>query len=138
VGKKEFVVVDEKEEKKQYDNIMYLIFNPDSKRLAYAAKVRDKWFVVEDNKEEGKQYDSIGDFIFFNSEWTYFGYIQQDNNKRGYIFMYGHIGDCFIKLVKEERIVFSSSDSFHYLAKKESSIYLAEETIREVAKKIHE
>ena len=44
--------------------------SPDSKRVAYAAGVGDKWFVVVDGKEE-KQYDGIvtigGGRIVFDS-----------------------------------------------------------------------
>ena len=46
--------------------------SPDSKRVAYAAKVGSKWFVVVDGKEE-KQYDGIitiggGKIIFDSSD----------------------------------------------------------------------
>ena len=66
--------------------------SPDSKRVAYGAKVGNKWFVVVDGKE-GKQYD---------------------------------------KVVTEGcgRIIFDSSDRFHYFALNGSSIYFVDETIK--------
>jgi len=46
-GDKWFVVVDGKEEEKQYDGIGTIIFSPASKRLAYTAQVGNKRFIVE-------------------------------------------------------------------------------------------
>jgi hypothetical protein len=58
VGDKQFVVVDEREEK-QYDGITTVpLFSPDSRRVAYVAGVGDKQFVVVNGREE-KQYDAI-------------------------------------------------------------------------------
>jgi hypothetical protein len=67
------VVVDRKEEK-QYDGIGQgsPLFSPDSKRVAYGARVGNKWCVVVDRKEE-KHYDGIvtkreGSIIFDSAE----------------------------------------------------------------------
>jgi dipeptidyl aminopeptidase/acylaminoacyl peptidase len=45
----------------EYDAILQgsLIFGPDSKRLAYAAKKGPKWLVVVDGREAGAEYDRI-------------------------------------------------------------------------------
>ena len=53
------MVVNERDER-QYDDIASgtLVFSPDSKRVAYGARLDDKWFVVVNGKD-GKQYDDI-------------------------------------------------------------------------------
>jgi hypothetical protein len=67
------VVVDGKEQK-QYDGTGSLVFSPDSKHVAYAAKADNKWFVVVDGKE-GKSYDELvtqASIIFDSPESLHF------------------------------------------------------------------
>ena len=66
-----FVVVDGKEGEK-YDGIGAgtLIFSADSQRVAYGARVGDKWFVVVDGKI-GRRYNVIvrgGEVVFDSSD----------------------------------------------------------------------
>ncbi len=70
-----------------------IIFSPDSKQVAYAARLGyNRWAVILDGKEE-KPYDLV-----FN--------------------------------IGGSRIVFDSSDSFHYLVRKGYEIYLVEEKMK--------
>ncbi|MFH1031216.1 MAG: hypothetical protein V1767_01395 [Chloroflexota bacterium] len=54
-------------ERKQYEKIGYATFSPDSKRLAYAAAVNNKWVAVIDGVEGVKQYDDIK-FLTFSPD----------------------------------------------------------------------
>ena len=74
-----FVVVDGVEGK-QYDEIKSLRFSQDSKRLAYPAKIDDKWVVVVDGVE-GKQYDDLGLFIYLNTDNNTLVYPARINDK---------------------------------------------------------
>ena len=77
-----------------YDGIAEgsIVFCPDSQKIAYWAKVDDKWSVFINGKD-GKKYDRV---------------ISGGG----------------------EKIIFDSSDKFHYLAIKDSNIYLVEEIIK--------
>jgi hypothetical protein len=71
VGKKQFVVIDGKEEK-QYDKISSLSFSSDNIHMAYVAWAGRKKLVVIDGKEE-KQYDGMlrGSIIKFNPNGSF-------------------------------------------------------------------
>ena len=68
---KQVVAVVDGKEGKGYDDIVGLVFSPDGRRIAYAAKEGAKQFVVVDGKEE-RGYDAIvGDrqeLIVFDSD----------------------------------------------------------------------
>ena len=131
MGNKWFVVVDGKEEK-QYDRIgSGSLFSPDSKRVAYGAKVGNKQFVVVDGKEE-KQYDSIlGAGPVFSPDSQRVGYAAQVGNKRCVV-VDGKEGKQYDSIVYlgGGKIMFDSADSLHYLALKGGGIYLVEERIQ--------
>jgi len=78
------VVVDGKEGK-QYDDVEGFIFSPDSKRLAYKARMRNKAFVVVDG-EEGKQYYRLAaePIIFDSSDSLH--YLASKEDERGSYF----------------------------------------------------
>jgi hypothetical protein len=105
--------------------------SPDGKRVAYGARVGNKWFVVVDGKEK-KQYDGIGKgSLIFSPDGKRVAYGAE-------------VGDKWFVVVdgKEEkqyddplfwaggRIVFDSPDGLHYLAREGSKIYLVEEKIK--------
>ena len=105
--------------------------SPDSKRVAYAAGVGDKWFVVVDGKEE-KQYDGIGEGTpIFSPDSKRVAYAAQVGNKR-FVVVDGKEEKQYdgIVTIGGGRIVFDSSDSLHYLALKGKGIFLVEERIK--------
>jgi formylglycine-generating enzyme required for sulfatase activity/Tol biopolymer transport system component len=70
-GSRWAVVVDGKEDQKQYDEIRSLTFSPDGRRLAFAARRGEgaaaRWSVVVDGREE-KAYDAIVDGPVFSPD----------------------------------------------------------------------
>jgi hypothetical protein len=128
VGDKWFVVVDGKEEK-PYDSILEgtPIFSPDSQQVAYGAQVGDKRFVVVDARE-GKQYDGITAGPIFSPDSQRVAYGAKLGDKQ-FVVVDGKEGKPYDAIVSEGRIIFDSTDSFHYLAAKGDGIYLVEERI---------
>jgi hypothetical protein len=97
----------------------------------YAAQSGNKWFVVVDGKEE-KQYDGIGDTPFFSPDSKHLIYVAMIGNKY-LIVIDGKEEEQYNRIVainSRWKTVFDTSDSFHYLASKGSSIYLVEERIK--------
>ena len=130
-GNKWFVVVDAKEEK-PYDGIWAgsLTFSPDSKRVAYWARVGNKLFVVIDGKEE-KPYDAIGDGPIFSPDSKRVAYGAKEANKKWFLVVDGNEGKQYDSLLRGGKVIFDSSDAFHYLAEHAGEqIYLVEGTIR--------
>jgi len=58
-----FVVVNNKEEKK-YSKVFNLVFSPDSKKLAYVARDKEKGATVVVNGKEGKYYEDASNITF--------------------------------------------------------------------------
>lgn len=88
MGNKQFVVLDGTPQR-HYDAIGRgsLAFSPDSKRLAYAARLGTHWFVVVDGRET-KQYDAVitarsGGRILYDSA-DRLRYLVQRNTPRGF------------------------------------------------------
>ena len=132
VGKKQFVVVDGREEK-QYDGILEgsLIFSLDSQRVAYVAGVGKKQFVVVDGREE-KQYDGIGEGnLIFSLDSRRVAYAAEVS-KKGFVVVDGREGEQYDGIVTlgGGRIIFDSADSLHYLALRGADIYLVEERVK--------
>ena len=130
-GKEYFVVFDGKEGKK-FDAIGNgsIIFSPDSNHMAYGAQSENKRFVVKDGKEE-RQFDDIGNrSLVFSPDSKYLAYVAQSDNKQFVV-----VGEKAEKLydnimiIAMDRIVFYSSDRFHYLAVRDKSIYLVDNNI---------
>lgn len=73
-----FVVLDDKEGK-PYGDIKNIVFSPDSKHIAYAAKKENKWILVVDRKES-EFYDDIYTKSVFSSDnkYVYYG-VRIDN-----------------------------------------------------------
>jgi hypothetical protein len=128
VENKRFAVVNGKEEKK-YDGIgeNSIIFSPDSKRVAYAARVGKKWFVVVDRKE-GKKYEVAG-CLLFSSDSDIVAYIAGVGNKQ-LVVVNGKEGKKYDAILKGGGIIFDAPDSLHYLVLKDSDVYLVEERIK--------
>ncbi|MBC8147837.1 MAG: hypothetical protein H8E98_07640, partial [Bacteroidetes bacterium] len=58
---------------KQYDEVAFLVFSPNSNFLAFSAQDNEKFFIVINGKE-GDKYDNIGNPIFSpNSEQLAYG-----------------------------------------------------------------
>lgn len=103
--------------------------SPDSRRVAYLAKMGNKQFVVVDGKEE-KQYDSIGGgTLIFSPDSKRVAYGATIGNK-WFVVVDGKEEKQYDGLVKGGTIIFDSSDSLHYLARKGSIIYLVEKRIK--------
>lgn len=101
----------------------------DNKRIAYSARIGEKWFVVVDG-EEGKQYDGImeGTPIFSpDSKRVAYG---ANVDEKCFVVVDGKEGKRYDGFVRGGRIVFDSPDSLHYLALIKNSIYLIEERIQ--------
>jgi hypothetical protein len=132
VGNKQFVVVDGMEEK-QYDGIGgSLTFSPDSKRVAYGAKVGNKWLVVVDGQEQ-KPYDTILQGTpMFSPDSQRVAYGAKGGNKNWFVVVDGNEGKKYDGLLGGgNKVIFDSPDAFHYLAEIGfERIYLVEETIR--------
>ena len=126
-------------EGKQYDTAGFHTFSPDSKHLAYAARVGDKCFVVLDGVE-GKQYDLL-EFLTFSPDSNHIAYAAKEGNK-GFVVVDGvegkqhelRQGVPFFRrypgLILIGGIVFESSDSFRYIVLEGAEVYLVEEKIR--------
>lgn len=122
------MIVDGKEEK-QYDEVgEYLIFSPNSQRMAYNARLGKNTFVVVDGKE-GKPYNGTGTPAFsLDSKHVIYGVkagnqtmiIVDDKEGRSY--------DGVLKKEKETGI-FISAGHFTYLALKGPDIYLVDNNL---------
>ena len=107
-----------------------LAFSPDSEHTAYLAKVGDKVLVVVDGTE-GKPYDGIagGSLIFSpDSKRVVYGAFLQG---KAFVVVDGQEGKSYDGIITSVGggIIFDSPDSFHYLAVRDSSVYLVEEKI---------
>ena len=151
------MVVDGKEEKKYYEFQSNAIFSPDSKRVAYAAKLGDLGgVVVVDGKEEkkfimvsGPKFSSDSRTVAYVAlNFTNFtslknqsiileiAYFLVANGKEGkkYYQKDGNTYDIIMSLDQYGReFTFDSADSLHYLVLKENGIYLVEEKISDVS-----
>lgn len=142
-GRGSFIVFDGVEQKTSgYD----FVFSPDSNRLAYRCSKQGMWFqaitdwVIVDGKK-GKTYDGVGD-ITFSPDSKHVCYIA-DNSYGEKMFVvvdgtrgkeYDFVGRGFGVSVSTsglKKVVWDSSNRFHYLAQKDNSIYLVEEMITE-------
>ncbi|MBI4709543.1 MAG: hypothetical protein HY759_00255 [Nitrospirae bacterium] len=79
-GDKEFAVINGKKVK-QYNAVGSLVFSPDSKRTAYAAKSEGKWFVVIDGKESSRYDDIKAQNFNFDSGSKHIVYTAQSGKK---------------------------------------------------------
>ena len=135
ISDKQFVVVDGKEERK-YDGIgIPLIFSPDNNRVAYVAGVgNNKHLVVMDGKE-GEQYDDILEgSLIFSPDSKCVAYVAGVDDKQ-LVVIDGKKGNQYDEIFIWSggniigKIIFDSHDTFHYIARKGSGIYLVEERI---------
>jgi WD40 repeat protein len=101
------------------------LFSPDSKRVAYVAKVgekrfnaSEKWSAVVDGKEE-RPYDGIGG-LNFSPDSRHVAYVAGAGAKQ-FVVADGKEGKRYDGLVKGTRCAFDSSNELHYLAKKNTS-----------------
>lgn len=114
------------------------VFSPDSQRVAYAAKVGEKWFAVVDGKEE-ESYDHIVDGPIFSPDSKRVAYVAEEvaiglftpTILRQFVVVDGKEGKPYDKILR--RVLFDSANELHYLAKKNTmgyrnyDIYLVEE-----------
>lgn len=98
---KSFVVIDGKEERRQYDGVIMkpfsLIFSPDSSRFAYTAVKNKKMFLVCDGKES-KAYDRIGS-VNFSWDSKHIAFIAMDGTGKMFLVSDG------VESEKHERIM---------------------------------
>jgi hypothetical protein len=128
-----YIVLDGKEEG-PYGGIAAssVFISPDSQTLAYIAYSSAKFFVVWGGRQ-GEGYEGIGEgTLVFSPDSKWIAYVAK-------------LGDKFTVVVGEERgnlydgiinkwggeIVFKSPDTLSYIAVKDGSVYLIEETITE-------
>jgi hypothetical protein len=116
-------------------------FSPDSKRVAYVAKVgekrfnvSEKWSAVVDGKE-GQAYDGIGGLVF-GPDSRHVAYVAGAAAKQ-FVVVDGKEGKQYDGLVKGTTSEIDSSGKLHYMAKKNTSsdgknydIVFVEETIQ--------
>ncbi|MEK6325872.1 MAG: hypothetical protein AABN33_29905 [Acidobacteriota bacterium] len=107
------------------------IFSPDSSRLAFVAKSGDKWHLVVDGKEG--PYDEIF-AVSFSPDCKRVAYAALLDSYSGKccIVLDDIEGPQFEELYRSERnyVMFDSSESLHYIARKGKALYLIEETIK--------
>ena len=80
VSNKLVVVVDD-QQVKSYDAVGTITFSPDSKRVAYGAKVGEQWVVVVDS-QEGKPYEALikgGKVVFASPERLHYLAVRYDD-----------------------------------------------------------
>lgn len=96
--------------------------------MAYVAWSGSKRFVVVDGKE-GKSYDGTNGLVF-SPDGKRVAYAAYSGSKM-LVVVDSKEGKVYDGILKGSRIVFDSSDRFHYLAVKDgSSVYLVEEKLR--------
>lgn len=100
----------------------------ESWRFAYGAAVGSSRVVVADGIE-GKQYDDA-ERIIFSPDGRHLAYIGTSGGKT-FMVLDGVEGKQYDDIVTRggSRIIFNSSDSWHYLALKGNDVYLVEENI---------
>jgi hypothetical protein len=131
VGNEQLVVVDGIEGR-LYDSIVKgsLVFSSDSKRFAYVAQEGNKQIVVVDGAEE-KPYDGMKTNPIFSSDSKNVVYIALVDDKVCVV-VNGKEGKLYDEILNTGwgKIVFDSSDSLYYFARKGSTIYLVKEWIK--------
>lgn len=133
-GGEGFVVVDgvEKEIRSSL-SINSFVFSPDSTRYAYKdvktswipldTGISASWVVVDGVK--GKKYKGVGD-ITFSPDSKHVAYTASDG-KKGFLI----VDEIRGKEDMSGSVVWDSADRFHYLDRRDNSIYLVEETLTE-------
>ena len=80
-GKKQMAVIDGIRGK-VYDSVTYPIFSPDSRRVAYAAKIDSIWILLVDDKVElSLKADSSITAVLFSPDSKSFTYVVNDGHK---------------------------------------------------------
>jgi roadblock/LC7 domain-containing protein len=118
-----------------------IVFSPDGKRVAYAAKVGEKRFDANEkwsavvNGIEGRPYDGIGG-LNFSPNSRHVAYVAGAGTKQ-FVVVDGNEGRQYDGLVKGTECAFDSANVLHYLAKQNTSsdgknydVVLVEETIQ--------
>ena len=119
----------------------HFLFSPDSKRVAYVAKVSEKRFNVSEKWSavvggmEQRPYDGIGG-LNFSPDSRHVAYVAGAEAKQ-FVVVDGNEGKQYDGLVKGTTCNFDSANELHYLAKKNTSsdgksydIVLVEETMQ--------
>lgn len=102
--------------------------SPDSRRVAYVAKVGNKQIVVVDGKK-GKQYDGIvSGSLVFSPDSERVAYAAMIGNMK-FVVVDGKEGKQFNTIVRG-KIVFDSDENLHYLALSNNQIFLEEMELR--------
>ena len=101
-----------------------LIVSPDSRRVAYVARLNNKQFVVVDG-EEGKQCDVVTDFAF-----------SPDSRRVAYVAVSGGKWSVVVDGKEGKRYdgvvggaVFDAPGTLHYVGLEGNSIYLVQDAI---------
>jgi len=124
---KGFTVIDGKRQKDEGR----FAFSPDRRHVVKVVRSSNKWFVSVDRKEK-KQYDRFYGPLF-SSDSKHVVYTAESSNK-WFVVVDGKEGnqydDFYLMPSDLKMIVFDTSESLHYLAVKDSDIYLVEEKIK--------
>jgi hypothetical protein len=113
------------------------VFSPDSKRVAYGARLGEKMFVVVDGVE-GKEYYGIGkeyygivkDTLVFSPDSNRIAYGATRGGK-SLVVVDGVEGKEYDDIVKGSRLVFDSPTKLHTLAIRDKELFLVEIEITE-------
>ncbi|MCD4782856.1 MAG: hypothetical protein K8T10_03385 [Candidatus Eremiobacteraeota bacterium] len=113
-----------------YKSLMYFVnrFSPDSKRTAYVAEKDGKCLVVIDGNE-GVKYDDIRTAPIFSPDSKLAVYTAYREGKE-FVVVEGKEGKKYDNVFLNEgneSVLFKLPDTFHYIARKGSNIYLVEE-----------
>lgn len=116
-----------------YEELLYIVnrFSPDGKRSAYTAQKDGKWFVVTDGKE-GEKYDDIITAPIFSPDGGLAVYPAKSKG-RELVVVEGNEGEKYDQVFLNEgnvSIFFRGADTFQYIARKGSDIFLVEEKVK--------
>lgn len=116
-----------------YEELLYIVnrFSPDGKRSAYTAENDGKWLVVIDGNE-GERYDDIKTAPIFSPDSGLAVYSAKNEGKE-FVVVEGKEGEKYDQVFLSEgneSVFFRGANTFRYIARKGSSIFLVEEKVK--------
>jgi hypothetical protein len=102
--------------------------SPDCKHIAYVIRIDERECVVSNGKKGRKYHDIFEDMLLFSADGKKAAYMAKQG-RSWFLVLDGEEGKSSDSIIFKSSIIFHSSDALHYLAIKNSCIYLLHKEI---------